>query len=117
MAAGRGLVACAAALAASLWAAGAASDLGVDKEGHRWWQHAVFYEIYPRSFADSNHDGVGDLNGIRAHLDYLHWLGVNAIWLTPMFPSPQVDFGYDVSNYEDVNPEYGTLTDMDRLLA
>jgi alpha-glucosidase len=89
----------------------------VDKEGHQWWQHAVFYEIYPRSFADGNNDGTGDINGITSKLDYLRWLGVDAIWLTPMFPSPQVDFGYDVSDYENVNPEYGTLADMDRLIA
>lgn len=89
----------------------------VDKEGHQWWQHAVFYEIYPRSFADGNNDGTGDINGITSKLDYLRWLGVDAIWLTPMFPSPQVDFGYDVSDYENVNPEYGTLADMERLIA
>ena len=65
-------------------------------DGQPWWQHAVFYEIYPRSFADSNGDGVGDLNGITSKLDYLHALGVDAIWITPCFPSPQVDFGYDV---------------------
>ena len=88
----------------------------VDAEGHQWWQHAVFYEIYPRSFADSNNDGIGDLRGIDSKLDYLHWLGVSAIWISPMFPSPQVDFGYDVSNYENVDPAYGTLADMDQLL-
>src|SRR3989441_881985 len=71
----------------------------VDAEGHEWWQHAVFYEIYPRSFADSNNDGVGDLKGITERLDYLKELGVDAIWITPCFPSPQVDFGYDVSDY------------------
>ena len=70
---------------------------GLDAAGHAWWQHAVFYEIYPRSFADSNNDGVGDLKGITSKLDYLRELGVNAIWITPCFPSPQVDFGYDVS--------------------
>jgi alpha-glucosidase len=89
----------------------------VDAEGHQWWQNAVFLEIYPRSFADSNNDGIGDLNGITSKLDYLRWLGVDAIWITPMYPSPQVDFGYDVSDYENVNPEYGTLCDMDRLIA
>jgi alpha-glucosidase len=89
----------------------------VDAEGHAWWQHAVFYEIYPRSFADSNHDGIGDIPGITSKLDYLHWLGADAIWIAPMFPSPQVDWGYDVSDYYNVNPDYGTLNDMDRLIA
>ncbi|MGZ4788493.1 MAG: glycoside hydrolase family 13 protein [Terriglobales bacterium] len=89
----------------------------VDAEGHQWWQHAVFYELYPRSFADSNNDGIGDLNGIDQHLDYLQWLGVDAVWISPMFPSPQVDFGYDVSDYENVDPKYGTLADMDKLIA
>ena len=86
-------------------------------EKHPWWQHAVFYEIYPRSFADSNNDGMGDINGITSKLDYLHALGIDAIWITPCFPSPQVDFGYDVSDYRDIAPEYGTLKDFDRLLA
>jgi alpha-glucosidase len=81
-----------------------------------WWKHAVVYEIYPRSFADSNNDGTGDLNGITAHLDHLQRLGVDAIWLTPMFPSPQVDFGYDVADYRNVDPQYGTLADFDRLV-
>ena len=87
----------------------------VDAEGHQWWQHAVFYEIYPRSFADSNNDGIGDLNGITSKLDYLKQLGVDAIWITPCFPSPQVDFGYDVSDYENIDPMYGTLKDFDRM--
>ena len=82
-----------------------------------WWQNAVFYEIYPRSFADSNNDGIGDLNGITSKLDYLHQLGVDAIWITPCFPSPQVDFGYDVSDYEAIDPMYGTLKDFDRLVS
>jgi alpha-glucosidase len=89
----------------------------VDAEGHQWWQHAVFYEVYPRSFADSNNDGVGDLNGITSKLGYLHDLGVDAIWITPCYPSPQVDFGYDVSDYENVDPMYGTLADFDRMAA
>src|SRR3954447_16692862 len=88
----------------------------IDDEGHQWWQHAVFYEIYPRSFADSNNDGIGDLKGIDSKLDYLRWLGVDAVWISPMFPSPQVDFGYDVSDYQNVDPKYGTLADMDQLL-
>jgi len=94
-----------------------AQNKKVDAEGHQWWQHAVFYEIYPRSFADSNNDGVGDLNGIRSKLGYLHDLGVDAIWITPCYPSPQVDFGYDVSDYENIDPMYGTLTDFDHLAA
>ena len=82
-----------------------------------WWKHAVVYEIYPRSFADSNNDGTGDLRGITEHLDHLARLGVDAIWITPCFPSPQVDFGYDVSDYRDIDPQYGTLADFDRLVA
>ncbi len=88
-----------------------------DPESHEWWQHAVFYEVYPRSFADSNNDGIGDLKGIASKLDYLKDLGVDAIWITPCFPSPQVDFGYDVSDYENIDPMYGTLADFDRLVA
>lgn len=85
---------------------------------HRvWWKGAVIDEIYPRSFADSNGDGVGDLNGITQHLDYLQHLGIDAIWLAPMYPSPQVDFGYDISDFEKVDPQYGTLADFDRLEA
>jgi len=87
----------------------------VDAEGHQWWQHAVFYEIYPRSFADSNNDGIGDLKGIESKLGYLQKLGVDAIWITPCYPSPQVDFGYDVSDYENIDPMYGTLADFDHL--
>ena len=82
-----------------------------------WWKSAVFYEIYPRSFQDSNGDGVGNLPGIISRLDYLADLGVDAIWLTPFFPSPQVDFGYDVADYRGVNPQFGTLADLDRLIA
>src|SRR6185312_12472962 len=85
--------------------------------GAGWWKHAVIYEIYPRSFQDSNGDGVGDLNGITARLGYLEHLGVDAIWISPMYPSPQVDFGYDISNYEAVDPQYGTLADFDRMTA
>jgi alpha-glucosidase len=82
-----------------------------------WWKHAVVYEIYPRSFQDSNGDGIGDLNGITSRLDYLKGLGIDAVWISPMYPSPQVDFGYDISNYEAVDPQYGNLADMDRLIA
>jgi alpha-glucosidase len=82
-----------------------------------WWKSAVIYEIYPRSFADTNGDGIGDLNGITEHLDYLKDLGVDAIWITPFYPSPQVDFGYDISDYEAVDPQYGTMADFERLVA
>lgn len=94
-----------------------AQKSAVDDEGHQWWQQAVFYEIYPRSFADSNNDGIGDIPGITSKLDYLRWLGVDAIWIAPMFPSPHVDWGYDISDYYNVDPDYGTLKDMDELLA
>ncbi len=83
----------------------------------RWWRHAVIDEIYPRSFQDSNGDGIGDLNGINQRLDYLQNLGVDAIWIAPMYPSPQIDFGYDISDYESIDPQYGTLADFDRLEA
>ncbi|HEY0518519.1 MAG TPA: glycoside hydrolase family 13 protein, partial [Ilumatobacteraceae bacterium] len=82
-----------------------------------WWQNAVVYQLYPRSFADSNGDGIGDFEGIRAHLDHLRDLGVDAIWLSPCFPSPQADHGYDVADYFDIEPMYGTLADFDRTLA
>jgi alpha-glucosidase len=106
---------------ANLQAASATKSLApkrgqTDARGHQWWQHAVFYEIYPRSYADSNNDGMGDLRGIASKLGYLHDLGVDAIWITPMFPSPQVDFGYDVSDYENVDPQYGSLADFDAMM-
>jgi alpha-glucosidase len=81
-----------------------------------WWRNAVIYEIYPRSFADTNGDGIGDLNGITEHLDYLKDLGVDAIWITPFYRSPQVDFGYDISDYRSIDPQYGTMEDFDRLM-
>src|SRR5215813_8991193 len=95
----------------------APAQVKTDAEGHQWWQHAVFYELYPRSFADSNDDGIGDLKGITSKMSYLHDLGVDAIWITPCFPSPQVDFGYDVSDYENIDPMYGTLADFDAMVA
>lgn len=81
-----------------------------------WWKHAVFYEIYPRSFQDTDGDGVGDLKGITSRLDYLKDLGVDAIWIAPCFPSPLVDFGYDVSDYDAIDPQFGTMSDFDRLM-
>lgn len=82
-----------------------------------WWKRGVIYQIYPRSFQDSNGDGVGDLEGIRSRLDYLVWLGVDAVWISPFYPSPMADFGYDISDYCDIHPLFGTLADFDRLLA
>src|SRR5262245_5784131 len=82
-----------------------------------WWQRAVVLQIYPRSYQDSDGDGVGDLRGLRSRLEYLEWLGVDALWLSPTFPSPNDDWGYDVADYYGVHPELGTLDDMDALLA
>src|ERR1700723_4144590 len=93
------------------------SNAPANTSNPNWYKGAMIYEIYPRSFQDSNGDGIGDLNGITSRLDYLQQLGVDAIWIAPMYPSPQVDFGYDISNYETVDPQYGTLADMDRLIA
>jgi len=101
-------------VAGACWAAESKAAEGTDTQ---WWKNAVIYEIYPRSFADSNGDGIGDLNGITQHLDYLQELGVNAIWLTPFYPSPQVDFGYDISDYRAIDPQYGSMADFDRLVA
>jgi glucan 1,6-alpha-glucosidase len=83
----------------------------------KWWQKAVIYQIYPRSFQDSNGDGVGDLQGIIKRLDYLQKLGIGAIWLSPVYKSPMDDNGYDISDYRDIAPEFGTLADMDALIA
>ena len=95
----------------------AAAPAQTSRENPNWWKNAVIYEIYPRSFQDSNGDGIGDLNGITSRLDYLKSLGVDAVWLTPIYPSPQVDFGYDISDYENIDSQYGTLADFDRLVA
>lgn len=83
---------------------------------NRWWHRGVVYQIYPRSFQDSNGDGIGDLGGIRTRLDYLLWLGIDAIWISPIYPSPMADFGYDVSDYCDIHPEFGTLDEFDALV-
>ena len=82
-----------------------------------WWQKGIIYQIYPRSYQDSQGDGVGDLLGIVHRLDHIQSLNVDAIWLSPIYPSPMHDFGYDVADYVDVNPMFGTLADFDRLLA
>jgi oligo-1,6-glucosidase len=86
-------------------------------DGEAWWRTAVVYQVYPRSFADSDGDGVGDLRGILAHLDHLEALGVDVLWLSPVYPSPQEDNGYDISDYQDVDPLFGTLADLDELIA
>ncbi|XP_070505133.1 maltase 2-like isoform X2 [Chironomus tepperi] len=86
-------------------------------EAKDWWQTTVFYQIYPRSFADSNGDGIGDLKGITSRLSHLKEAGVGATWLSPIFKSPMVDFGYDISDYESIQPEYGTMEDFDELIA
>lgn len=82
----------------------------------KWWQNAVIYQIYPRSFQDSNGDGIGDIPGIISRLDYLQELGIDAIWLSPVYESPNDDNGYDISNYQAIHPEFGTMDDMDRLI-
>ncbi|RSV14040.1 DUF3459 domain-containing protein [Sphingomonas sp. ABOLG] len=93
------------------------TDTMTNKTDGAWWKGAVIYQIYPRSFADANGDGVGDLAGITAHLDYVAALGVDAVWISPFFTSPMADFGYDVSDYCDVDPVFGTLADFDALVA
>jgi alpha-glucosidase len=85
--------------------------------GDEWWRHAVVYQLYPRSFADANGDGVGDLAGIRSHLDYLAGLGVDAVWINPWYPSPMADSGYDVSDYRSIEPSFGTLDDAEALIT
>src|SRR5882672_11217324 len=82
-----------------------------------WWERAVVYQVYPRSYADSNADGIGDLQGVISKLDYLEWLGVDAVWLSPTFPSPNRDWGYDVSDYLGVHPDFGTPADLEQLIV
>ena len=82
-----------------------------------WWKRGVIYQIYPRSFQDTNGDGIGDLKGISARLDYLTWLGIDAIWISPIYPSPMADFGYDVSDYCNIDPLFGSLDDFDELVT
>ena len=84
---------------------------------YAWWQRGVIYQVYPRSFQDTNGDGIGDLAGIERRLDHLVDLGVDALWISPIYPSPMIDFGYDVADYSGIHPMFGTLADFDRLLA
>jgi len=93
-----------------------ASHSSVDLNRKRWWKEAVVYQIYPRSFCDSNGDGIGDIQGIISKLDYLKGLGVDVIWLSPVYQSPNDDNGYDISNYRDISPEFGTLKDWEELV-
>ncbi|MDQ3277526.1 MAG: alpha-amylase family glycosyl hydrolase [Bacteroidota bacterium] len=88
----------------------------MSKERFLWWQSGIIYQVYPRSFQDSNNDGVGDLRGIMQRLDYLQWLGITAIWISPIYPSPMADFGYDISDYRGVHPLFGNMADFDALL-
>lgn len=87
-----------------------------NKGSYLWWQKGIIYQIYPRSYQDSNGDGIGDLSGILRRLDYIQSLGIDAVWLSPIYPSPMFDFGYDVADYCDVNPMFGTMADLDHLL-
>jgi len=92
---------------------------GAERRGtgeHLWWQRGIIYQVYPRSFMDSDGDGVGDLPGITARLDHLRWLGVDALWISPIYPSPMADFGYDVADYAGIHSMFGTMDDFDRLL-
>jgi alpha-glucosidase len=82
-----------------------------------WWMQGVIYQVYPRSFQDTDGDGIGDIPGIRRRLDYLKWLGVDALWISPIYPSPMKDFGYDVSDYCSIDPTFGSLADFDALVG
>ena len=93
------------------------TEESVEVPARDWFRSAVVYQIYPRSFADSNGDGIGDLRGIISKLDYLHRLGVDVVWLSPIYTSPQDDNGYDISDYQDIDPTFGTLADVDDLVA
>ena len=84
---------------------------------YAWWQKGIIYQIYPRSFQDSNNDGIGDLQGIIQRLDHLQWLGISAVWISPIYPSPMADFGYDIADYTGIDPIFGNMDDFDKLLT
>src|SRR5258708_18574543 len=88
----------------------------MDQRDKLWWRHGIFYQIYPRSLQDTNADGVGDIAGVIERLPYLQSLGVDAIWLSPIFPSPMADFGYDIADYTGIDPLFGTMDDFDTLV-
>ncbi len=90
------------------------NEMKIDK---KWWKEGIIYQIYPRSFKDTDGDGVGDIRGIIEKLDYIESLGINMVWMNPFFASPNVDNGYDVSDYRAIQPEFGTMADFDELLA
>src|SRR5258706_8493606 len=98
------------------WRCAPMDDMTPRDPSYRWWQRGTIYQVYPRSFMDLNGDGVGGLGGIVARLDHLRSLGVDAMWISPIFPSPMKDFGYDVADYTGIHPMFGTLEDFDRLL-
>ncbi len=89
----------------------------MNEQQYLWWQTGIIYQVYPRSFQDTNGDGIGDLQGVIQRLDYLQWLGIQAVWLSPVYPSPMADFGYDISDYKDIHPLFGTMSDFDELLT
>ena len=89
----------------------------LDKTKHGWWKDAVFYQIYPKSFKDTTGNGIGDLRGIIAGLDHLQKLGIDGIWISPVCCSPQVDNGYDISDYCGIDPMFGTMEDMEELIG
>ena len=89
----------------------------LDKSKRGWWESAVFYQIYPKSFQDTDGDGIGDLQGIISRLDYLEYLGIDGIWLSPVCASPQVDNGYDISDFRAIDPMFGSMEDMEELIA
>ena len=93
------------------------SDITDNGYTRKWWKEVVVYQIYPRSFKDSNGDGIGDLNGIASELDYIKGLGVDVLWLSPHYDSPNVDNGYDIRDYRKIMTEFGTMTDFDTMLA